>query len=268
MDYSAFVIPSYDWRIVDITVSGTTGDQVQTKAGIVAGDSSGNVTYSNLLALRCNFNYVGIGISSLNMVGLYIVDSDIGNTYYNNFGIACYLVNTDYLSVLGSYIHDVTHDHGFRAQGCRYSVFSNSTFIRSDGTSLTIRGNTTGTQATPWNGLWTEKIVVSDCSFGPTTSTTGYAFYCGPQSVGHAERCRDLIFERNICTNGPLYAAEFALASGMCVRNNIFTTQYTYAVNISMPGNSAGSPAMNGGQFYNNTMYKIDTSLSTYFALF
>ena len=271
-----------DWRLVDVDittngVAGTSKQAVVTNGALVRNSTTGAQTgpANNILALRLNVHNVFFGFNALNQDGLYIVDSVVNGTFAANNGIGGYVDNIDHLAMLGVKITNIPGNHGFRVQGTRYSVISNSEFSNTDGISLTVRGNTDasltytspadGLLYVPWDHVWAEKIVVSDNSIGKS-SGSAYAFYAGPQSVGHAERLRDMVFERNYVSNDVLEAANFAVASGLVVRNNIMLTRYDFALGVGMSGNRAGTPVMDSMYVYNNDFYKVDTTLRPAFS--
>jgi hypothetical protein len=169
---------------------------------------------------------------------------------------------------LGSKFFNTPGNHIARIQGSEKAIVSNSVFesASTNGNALSIRGKTT-TGAVPWSGYWTQHVVISN-NIIDNSMRGGYALYAGPQSVGHAERVRDVIVEGNYIKGKSLYAANFQVAENLTVRNNILSSYYPYAIGLGLGGNSAGSPATNGAYIYNNTIYKPDTSVSFNFSAF
>lgn len=253
-----------DWRILDVEVSGN-GIQGASKQGIVFTNGS------NVLISGVSISDVFIGVSSGIVRGLTIEASHIYGLYDasgGHPGIAMYLENTDELSILGSKFSDSPTTHVIRLQGVEKSVISNNQ-IEMAGPSrnaLTIRGKSTSS-AFAWNGNWTQHVVVNN-NIIDNSVRGGYALYVGPQSTGHAERIRDVIIEGNYIKSRELYAANFQVAENLSVRNNILSTYYAYAIGLGLGGNVAGSPATKGAYIYHNTIYKVDTSMTSNFSAF
>ena len=282
-----FSSQAQDWRLVDleITTDGTYGGSkkaVVSNGALVRNSFTGAQTgaATNLLALRLNLHDLFFGFDVSNQDGLYIVDSVVNGTFpqfsdsgTNYNGIGGYVENVDNFAIMGCLITNIPGNHGFRVQGSRYSTISYSEFSNTNGISLTVRGNTdvslaktvNGVFSVPWDHVWTEQVVVSDNTIGQSSGGS-YAFYSGPQSVNHAERVRDMVFERNFVTNDQLEPVDFHVASGVVVRNNIMVTRYNFILGIDMTENTAGSPAMDSMYVYNNDFYKIDTSRNKAFS--
>lgn len=253
-----------DWRLIDIEVAGN-GVQGHSKNGVT-------ISYGdNILVSNFKISDVFIGIGSSYTNGLTVDSSLISGLYdasQGMGGIAMYLENTDNLSILGSKFSDSPATHVVRLQGTERTVVANNLIELAGPTrnALTIRGKTTS-GAVPWSGTWTQHVVVSN-NIIDNSVRGGYALYAGPQSVGHAERVRDVIVESNYIKAKDLYAADFQVAENLTVRNNVFSSYYSYVIGLGLGGNAAGSPASNGLYIYNNTIYKPDVSLTSSFSAF
>ncbi len=152
----------------------------------------------------------------------------------------------DHLVILGSRVSRIPGNHAMRIQGTANSVISNSQFDTpsTNGNALTIRGKTNAVLSgsiVPWNGTWTENVVVSD-NFLDCSVQGGYTLYIGPQSAGHDERHRNIITERNRVVGGASYAAYFHVSENLTVRNNIFSSMYSYSMAINGQSNLAALP--------------------------
>lgn len=264
-DTTAFYLNrTSDWRIMGLEIVGN-GVQGHSKTGVT-------VSYGdNILISNLSVSDVFIGIGSSYVEGLTIEDSSISGLYDSSqgmSGIAMYLENTDNLSILGSKFSDSPATHVVRVQGTEKAVISNNLIERAGPTrnALSVRGKTTS-GATPWSGLWTQYVLISN-NIIDNSLRGGYALYAGPQSVGHAERVRDVIVEGNYVKAKDLYAADFQVAENLSVRNNVFSSYYAYAIGLGLGGNAAGSPVSNGVYIYNNTIYKPDVSATSSFSAF
>lgn len=243
-----------DWRFVGLEV---TSNLIEGNAKVAFSINQGG---DNLI-LNAHIHDVHFGVSGLSSDGLSIVDTVIEDTFLTNHGIGGYLDRVDRLAVLGSRFSRTPGNHGLRVQGTANSVISHNQFeaASTNGNALTIRGKTT-TGATPWSGMWSENIVISN-NVIDATQRGGYAFYAGPQSAGHAERLRNILFESNFVSGKTSLAANFAVAEGLSVRNNIFLSYASHAIGLGVGGNGAGSPPTTGLDFFNNSIYKPDTSV-------
>jgi hypothetical protein len=264
-DSTAFYLnKTSDWRIVDLEISGN-GVQGHSKNGITV--NNGN----NFLISDVIISDVFIGIGSSYTTGLTIERSHIHSLFDSSQGmpgIAMFLENTDDLSILGSKFSDSPATHVVRLQGTERAVVSNNLIELAGPTrnALSIRGKTTS-GAVPWSNYWTQHVIVNN-NVIDNSVRGGYALYVGPQSVGHAERVREVIVEGNYIKGKDLYAASFQVAENLTVRNNILSSYYAYTVGLGLGGNAAGSPATNGSYIYNNTIFKPDTSISSNFSAF
>jgi len=247
-----------DWRLVDLTVTSTD---------LVTSTGGGVVVFNalNTLLLRTDVNRCGrLVLEAQGVNGYYVVDSVIGPASVNGTAsINLYGANSDRIGILGSRFTG-GRDHGIRIGGTATSVLSN---LRIDGGrtgshTITIRGK--GDVPTPWNGLWTEHVVVSDNAMEGVVDGIA-ALALKPTNADFAERLRRVIVERNRI-DAPNSEAIFAQVSEeLTIRNNILTTGYGIAISIGAVSN-VGSPLPSSGWVYNNTIYKSNIIYSTSFS--
>lgn len=244
-----------DWRIVDIKVT----------SGATSGSSRRAIramNCSNALLLRCDMSAAWIGLDAMNVNGLYVVDTFVHDTFTAQGGaIAGYLDRIDHLMIAGSRVSNVPDNHAWRVQGTSKCAITHSTFElpKTTGSVLTIRGKEDVVVGT-WTGEWTEDVVVSDNIIDGSTGS-GFVFYFGPVNAQAAERCRNLICERNLIKAKNAYAAYLTGVSGVVFRNNIIkTTEYNFAIGVGAQ-NDAGSPAPSSTDIYGNTIWKPDASV-------
>jgi hypothetical protein len=251
-----------NWKFLNFEI---TGDGVQgaNKNGITINGGG------NHLLMNLDISDMHIGIGSSNTNGLVIANSFLRGMYNNDNGfpgIAMFLENTDNLAILGSRFSDSPFTHVVRIQGTQNCIVSNNHIDLAGPTrnALSIRGKTTSNAAVvngvvPWNGLWTENVVISD-NFLDNSVRGGFALYAGPQSVNHGERVRNVLIERNYVKGKEQYASDLSVAENLTVRNNIFSSYYNYTFGLGLGGNNAGSPPTTNAFIYNNIFYKPDIS--------
>lgn len=267
---------SSDWRILDMNLTGD-GIQGNSKRFIVGGSGFHGAGGDYLIQrVEINDTLVGIGFGNTNHVGL--VDCYIHDAYDASQamgGICVYNSSVTSFAAMGCRFSRSPATHVVRLQGTARTFISNNVFESAGGerNALTIRGMAgtvyDGNGYVIWSGKWTENVVVSDNIIDNSQVVNGgYAFYCGPQAIGHAERCRNVIFERNFCAGKAAQAANFQVVSGLVVRGNIFSSSYASTVGLGLGGNVAGSPATTSAYFWNNTFYKPDTAATSSYSPF
>lgn len=244
-----------DWRLIDINVNSAATSGANRRA-IRA------MNCSNLLLLRCEMSAAWIGLDAMNVNGLYVVDTYVHDTFTAQGGaIAGYLDRIDNFMMAGSKVSNVPDNHAWRVQGTAKCAITNSTFEKpkATGSVLTIRGKEDIVVGT-WTGEWTEDVVVSDNVIDGSTGS-GFVFYFGPVNAQAAERCRNLICERNLISAKNSYSAYLTGVSGVVFRNNIIkTTEYNFAIGVG-GGNGAGSPPPTSTDIYGNTIWKPNAAV-------
>ena len=263
-----------DWRILDLYITGN-GTQGDSKRFIVGGSGYlGAGGHYLIQRVEMNDMLMGLGFSTTSGVG--IVDCYVHDTYDASLamsGICVYSSQVTHLAILGSRFSRSPSTHVVRLQGTATTTISHSQFDSAGGNALTIRGMAgsvdDGNGHIMWTGEWTDGVVVSDCVIDNSLiSDGGYALYCGPQAIGHAERLRNVLVERNYIAGKDAQSANFQVVSGLVVRGNLFSARYALAIGLGLGGNVAGSPATTGAYFMNNTIYKPDTAVTLSFSPF
>ena len=267
---------SSDWRIQDLYITGN-GTQGASKRFINGGSGFyGAGGHYLIQRVEMNDTLMGIGLGTCSGAG--IVDCYIHDTYdasQGMGGICMYNSHVTELAILGSRFSRSPTTHCVRLQGTARTVVQHSQFDSAGGSrnALSIRGMggtiTDGNGYIVWSGEWSENIIVSDNIIDNSLiSDGGYALYCGPQAIQHAERVRNVIVERNYIAGRGAQAANFQVVSGLVVRGNIFVTRIGTVIGLGLGGNVGGSPATTDARFMNNTIYKPDTSIVASFSPF
>lgn len=265
-----------DWRIQDLYITGN-GTQGGSKR-FINGGSGFLGAGGNYLIQRVEMNDTLMGIGMGTCDGVFVVDCYVHDTYDASQamgGICMYNSHVTSMAILGSRFSRSPSTHCVRLQGTANTVVQHSQFDSAGGArnALSIRGMggsvQDGNGYYMWSGEWSENILVSDNVIDNSfLSGTGYALYCGPQAIGHAERVRNVIVERNYIAGRDAQAANFQVVSGLVVRGNIFVTRNGTAIGLGLGGNVGGSPATTDAKFMNNTVYKPDTSVVNGFSVF
>jgi PKD repeat protein len=251
---------STDWRIMDLEFASSTTSG-SNKVAVVANNNS------NLLLLRLHIHDVMSGVVGGTNNGMFVVDSNIHNTFQIFGGIGAYIEFTDRLAILGTRVSTIPGNHCVRVQGSAGLVISNNQIdtprwnfpaAGNGGHVLAVRG-IFGADIAVWTGKWAENMVISDNVLDGSMGSID-AFFVGPTNTGSAERLRNVIAERNTIksVSNAVYAE---VASGLTFRNNlVLTTGSPYSMVVASE-NTAGSPAPSSTFIYNNTFYKPDASL-------
>lgn len=243
-----------DWRIVDIEL---TSDGVYSagKGGVSVTDSTNN------LFLRCDISQGRNNFTAANSNGLGIFDSVIHDCF-TTAGICAYIDKVDNLAIYGNWMYMST-DHVCRVQGTAITAISYNNFERPSvlsGCALTVRGKANDSNVDLWNGLWTEWVCISDNYCTTSSVRGGDALAVKPQAVGHAERLRHIIIERNVLTSEDSPTLETLVSHNLTIRNNIIISRYSYGISFGYGSVSTDIvPPPDSIWVYNNTIYKPDT---------
>lgn len=268
MVYGVNVSSAVDWRVMDLEITSDTAlDQYKYRFGI-------SIYAINTLVLRCNIHDCDYGVNGSASNGIYVVDS-IFDTMFDaplddptHGGPVMYIDLSDRIALMGNLLARSVGSHITRLQGTSYSVVTNNDYVGASSFAhhaLTIRGKSNTGNTLAWSGLWSQNNVVADnyfdCSLGSQYTCQG-----APQATGQDERLKDLIIERNHVVSSNSACMHFAV-SGLTVRNNILTTQYSFALELAFNHSAfVGYPPTHDNFVYNNTLVKRDTTISTAFS--
>lgn len=243
-----------DWRVVDVEI---TSDGVY---GAVKGCVS-VVDSTNILFLRADLNTGRNNFSASNSNGLGIFDSVIHESF-TTAGICAYIDKVDNLAIYGTWMY-LSTDHTCRVQGTAKAAISYNFFERPSlgaGCALTVRGKANDANVDLWNGLWTEKVVVSHNYCTTSAARGGNALAIKPQAVGHAERLRNILVEGNVLTSEDSVPFSSEVSQGLTFRNNIVISRFNFGLDFGYASSSTDVvPPPNSIWIYNNTFYKPDT---------
>lgn len=177
--------------------------------------------------------------------------------------------NLDYQAILGNLLDG----HGNQSTGsgeevlrlsaCRLCAIENNTIRNANNIGGVIKlhnGNTMASLATPWSGIYTELVEISDNAFGGTSG--GILVDIEPQNNNDDERLRNVVFERNLLTGntGAWGGSQMRTAVvNETIRNNVFLMNSAgakiypeYAIEAGQLGIE---PAPSGLEIYNNTCF-------------
>jgi hypothetical protein len=217
-----------DWRLVDISVSGTDN----TKGVEIAGMAS------DILVLRMKAD----GILALLTAGDSIIDywnqngspghdvtdvlaiHDCTSTHSINGGNHIYAA-AHRMSMQGNYVHDsIEGEHLIRTPWFDRGVFSNNDLGEAPQPRhlLKLHGPKFTSQSSVGYQQYSQRVVISDNIFD-CVGGNQWSVAISPQNAESDERVRDLIVERNLFLPGA--DAQIALlisADGATVRDNLF----------------------------------------------
>lgn len=243
-----------DWRVVDVEV---TSDGVY---GAVKGCVS-VVDSTNILFLRADLNQGRNNFSASNSIGLGIFDCVI-HECFTTAGICAYIDKVDNLAIYGTWMY-LSTDHTCRVQGTAKSAISYNFFERpsvGSGCALTVRGKANDANVDLWNGLWTEKVVVSSNYCTTSAARGGNALAIKPQAVGHAERLRDILVEGNVLTSEDSTPFVSEVSHRLTIRGNIIISRFNFGMDFGYASTATDVvPPPDSIWIYNNTFYKPDT---------
>jgi hypothetical protein len=149
---------------------------------------------------------------------------------------------------------------------CDHSVISNNTIQGANGVGAVLKlhnGNSYNSVATPWNGLLTQFIVVSDNWFGGHSGSQ--LVETAPENANDDERLSNILVERNLfsATTGVSDGRELLVSAvNETVRDNIFyiATGATNAPFLGVQIAKRGiEPTASAVEIYNNTFYFLTT---------
>ena len=252
-----------DWRVMDLECSGASVPQATDHSqvtGLVMLEPGPFTT-----GLRLYSHSIGNGAtSSKDDVVLCECRFEDATGGYGN--VLLYSAKVNRLAVLGCNFANATQiEHCVRLQGARLVVFSNSTAAYPgtyQGTTrhcFALRGFSTGTS---WDGIYSEKAVVSDCYF---IGSGGLLCQFEPQNSASDERLRDIIYERNYgdpVGGGSVVAT--AAEANMNIRNNVFKAHSGSPIDIRAQTAPLTTPGPSSTYVYNNTAYSDTTAGFTF----
>src|ERR1700738_3551265 len=176
--------------------------------------------------------------------------------------------NINYQALLGNLFNgaggttsSTTGQETVRISACRMCVIENNTIENANniGAVLKIHSGNTYLSASPWTGVYTEFLEISDNWFGGTSGAQ--LVENTPQNGGDDERLRNIVVERNLFSSRPsAQGGKLLLVSAVneTVRDNVFympgtPSQYAYyGVQVAARGIE---PGPSGVEVYNNTCY-------------
>jgi hypothetical protein len=211
--------------------------------------------------------------TSANSNGFTLYLNYFGNHCLNNSsalycGFASYneanYFNVKYDALIGSYGSKLGTPSGFGAETlriatCRFCVISNNTL---DGAAPNWAA-TMAFRSAPWIGQFSEYNVVSDNFF--TGASGGNLTEISSTDASSDERHRYVIYERNMLksTSGANVGLA-AYGAYMTVRNNVLygLAGTPMSFGFLLQRRFSGTPAVVGGEEYNNTCYTLTTMSS------
>jgi hypothetical protein len=222
---------------------------------------------TNVLVLECESNAT---TSLLNGSAdyLFIVGNnahDFGATSSNGATIGVYATHCHNAALLGNRF-DLTPSHCVRFAGVNGLIAANNSFTRVGSTrhAITVRGFS-DTVLSNWNGLWTEKVIISDNFIDDEAGTGQWLIHCASQNTGDASRLRNIIIERNHVKASSVCIAH-EVSENCTIRNNIFKTAGgRYAIQV-MAISVVGTPPPSSCYVYHNTFYKPNIAVQNGFS--
>lgn len=260
-----------DWRLMDLELDGSLVTPGTSRVEGVSGQ--GKVDQLTMLRLNIHDTYTGVLFSesrlgaSLPWDQFAFVDSTISQGVGGAGGNGAYL-DVKRLMWLGNSLDDTLNtEHGLRVASVVGGVISHSLFSRAAATKtvLTVRApDFNGSAAIP-AGTVTERVVLSDNKFVPSTVQSGNVGQ-GPLGAAYDGRIRNLIWERNWWASvaGGIMQIQFALTgSEVTLRNNIVEVAGAGGDNrvfdVAMTSTVPGYPVPDQIRFYNNSAFSTDT---------
>jgi hypothetical protein len=260
-----------DWRLMDLELDGSLLTPGTSRLEGISGQ--GKMDQLTMLRLNIHDTYTGILFaesrlgSSLPWDQLALVDSTIFHGVGGAGGNGAYL-DSSRLMWLGNLLDDTLNtEHGLRVASAVGAVISNSLFSRAAATKtvLTVRAaDFNGSLAIP-AGTFTEKLVIADNKFVPSTVQIGSVGQ-GPLGAAYDGRIRNLIWERNWWAPAPggIMQVQFSMVgSEMTIRNNIAEVSGAGTDNrvfdVAMTSTVPGYPVPDQIRFYNNSAFSVDT---------
>jgi len=260
-----------DWRLMDLELDGSLLVPGTNRVEGVSGQ--GKMDQLTMLRLNIHDTFYGLLLtetrlgSSLPWDQVALVDSTIFRGVGGTGGNGAFLDVTR-LMWLGNLVDDTLNtEHGLRVASVLGGVISHSLFSRAAATKtvLTIRApDFNGSSAIP-AGSVTERVVISDNKFVPSTVQSGSVGQ-GPLGNAFDGRIRNLVWERNWWASVPagIMQIQFALTgSEVTVRNNIVEVAGAGTDNrvfdVAMTNTVPGYPVPDQIRFYNNSAFSTDT---------
>ena len=246
----------HDWRITDLefqsAVSGSSQAENQYKIPIDA-ISANNLTVARV---KTRMSYTALQAQLSNYPAVY--DCDFQDTFTTYGNMLSFFYKCHGVSVLGSRLDRSATTHTLRVSGTTSCVIAHNDIKNPGATrqALTMRGWEAPTPITQY-------VQISDNIIDGGT-IGGYSLYCGVVNINTNEELRDVISERNtIVSDSADIPCFFGVSSGISFRNNIVKTLSYAAISVGIGPNVAGAPTPSGNQFFfNNTIYKPNTSIS------
>jgi len=264
-----------DGRIADLDLegNGTAGYAVQANAG--GSSVPYQITLSNLYSNGNNAAFAysqgaqwgiidSVMTSMRTSIGVFVNYAENNQAQWsgNPFN------NINYQALLGNLFNgaggttsSTTGQETVRISACRMCVIENNTIENANniGAVLKIHSGNTYLSASPWTGVYTEFLEISDNWFGGTSGAQ--LVENTPQNGGDDERLRNIVVERNLFSSQPsAQGGKLLLVSAVneTVRDNVFympgtPSQYAYyGVQVAARGIE---PVPSGVEVYNNTCY-------------
>jgi hypothetical protein len=277
-----------DWRVMDLELDGQNGPAL----GIVGDGGINQVTI-----LRANIHNVDTGLLfSEDLLNNHNSNPSYrGHILWDQLAIVDTQVNTINAGVaagglIGVYISATRHtlmgstidpngggEHAVRHPYVDRGVISHNLMQNPPANKhcWTLRGaDQAQTTSLVGLGMATQKVVASENTFYNVLSA--WSVTVAPQNSDTDERIQDVILERNYWLAGGT-AVEYALMTAgptqrLTVRNNIFnmTGSASWSGGIVANGGSnviPTPPASTGHAFYNNTLYRSDSTSEIAFIL-
>ena len=232
-------------------VSGATQADNNQKIPIDA-ISANNLTVARV---KTRMSYTALQVQLSDYPAVY--DCDFQDTFTTHGNMLSFFYKCNGVSILGSRLDRSATTHTLRLSGTSSCVIANNDIKNPGATrdALTVRGWEAPTPITQY-------VQISDNLIDGGT-VGGYILYCGVVNVNTNEELRDVIVERNtIVSDSADIPCVFGVSDGISFRNNIVETLSYAAIGVGIGPNVAGAPTPSGNQFFfNNTIYKPNTSL-------
>ena len=253
-----FSTDKHDWRVVDLEITGAETGTSYPENDLKNGVNVYQADYITLL--RCNFHNLYL-TGLVQESGHFSAFDSVFDTSFTSYGNMVFFASqSPNLALVGNKFNNSPLTHVLRVSGTNYACVNHNDISNPGPTrqAFTIRG---WEASTPF----TEYVVVGDNNISGGSSV-GSCVYFGYVNVGTNEELRDIIFERNL-VNGTTYdvALTSRVAQRFTCRSNVFTTESTFAIELS-GGNAAGAPPTSSAYIYNNTIFKPSASQSSFFS--
>jgi hypothetical protein len=271
-NYSILAFEADDWRVVDIAiaagnlVNGVNAFQNDARTQITL--LRDDVTGSNGSFDTSSVNKLGDTISDqftvqdCTSIGIPGTVGTVNSWVYGQrFSFQGNFMDNQGTAIYGG-------EHVMRFPKVIKGVISNNT-PRNPGPNgkhlFTLRSGNPISNSTPWDGTYTEQVVISDNDF-TATAQAAYPVAITATNLVVDERLRDIIVERNWLSgpqNGLLYVSDTV---AITIRNNIFNLDSAspYPQAIGIGDETAPNSPNDWMNIYNNTIYTEATNNQSY----